>query len=120
MILLPTINQVAQIEAKLNREFPKCFKAYISQHQYFTSNQFVSNEIHFIKNIHDIKKFSEQSGYPPSSLLLFFVDKTNQDYYCFDTDEKVVAYSVHTIVHEWKDFECWLKWCIQKPKDMDS
>ena len=114
MIPLPTLAEITQIEKNLNREFPKSFKKYVSRHRNFKSLQFSSEDISFIKGIDDIKKFSKQSACHISSLLLFFIDRANQDYYCFDKNNKVVVFSIHTIVHEWKDFGDWINWCNEK------
>ncbi len=108
MIPLPSFDEIKSIEEKIHKIYPQSFLDYISRYSDFESPKFSKNA-YFIHTIEEILNFEKltQSSY---SLLPFFIDTENGDYYCFNENSNVLVYSVHTIVHEWNDFTAWVDW----------
>jgi hypothetical protein len=94
MIPLLSLDEIKSIEEKIPRKFPQVFLEYTSKHTNFESSQ-IPKGGYFIHTSEEILNF--ETLHPSSySLLLFFVDTENQDYYCFDKNDKVVVYAIHT------------------------
>ncbi len=111
MIQLPSRDNLEVIEKRVSRIFPEVFKNFIRENSSIDSQKFLGADVSFVQSLDEVENFSQVSSYSPAQLLPFFIDITNQDYYCFDENDKVVVFSVHTIVEEWENFQKWLQWC---------
>lgn len=113
MIQLPSLNILEVIEQKVGRKFPDLFKLFISEHQSVASKHFFEQSAFFVQSFDEIEKFFQMNSYSADRLLPFFIDTSNNDYYCFGENDKVLVFSDHAIVEEWKNFQEWLVWFFE-------
>lgn len=106
----PTLAEIHNIETRLQQQFPAAFKKYIQEHTDFVAAPFAEGDVTFVHSVQEIKAFSRLSSYHIRKLLLFFVDRTYNHYYCFQPDNTVAVFHGHAIVQTWDSFEDWLKW----------